>query len=138
MTLKEGSAPMSLHEELDGRFFLCFAAENLGDDAFEFAAVAFVNEPGTPGNEGIRAGDQPGQARDTALNKLARLNRLAIRLAESAPREHAREKNTHVRRGAGAEREAAQVEAVICDRQAVARLWFEKILLGHPELVEFE
>ncbi len=37
MAVQERAAAVRLHQEFDGGFFLCFAAEYLGDRAFHFA-----------------------------------------------------------------------------------------------------
>ena len=58
MAVQERSAAVRLHEQLDGRFLLGLAAEDLGDDAFELAAIALIDEPGAPGDEGVGPGDE--------------------------------------------------------------------------------
>src|SRR6266404_4779256 len=63
MAVQEGAAAVRLHEQLDGGFLLRLAAEDLGDDALQLAAVALVDEPGAPGDQGVAPGDQGEQAR---------------------------------------------------------------------------
>src|SRR5437870_12862111 len=58
MAAQERSAAVRLHEQLDGGLFLGLAAEDLGDDALQFAAIAFVDKPGAPGDERVGAGDE--------------------------------------------------------------------------------
>src|SRR5437763_774441 len=53
MAVQERTAAVRFHEQLDGRFLLGFTAKNLRDDAFEYAAIALVDEPRTPGDESI-------------------------------------------------------------------------------------
>ncbi len=47
--------------KLDGSLLLGLAAEDLGDDAFEFAAITLIDQPRAPGDQGVGAGDQRGQ-----------------------------------------------------------------------------
>ena len=120
MAREERPAAVRLHEQLDGRFLLRLAAEDLGDDALHLAAIALVDQPGAPGDQGIGAGDQAGQAGDAALDQLARGDRLAVGAAELGPGQHVGQHHAHGAGRVGAQRQPAQVQAVIGDRQAVA------------------
>ena len=71
VAVQERAAAVRLHEELDHGLFLRFAAEDLGDRAFHFAAVAFVQEPRAPVDERIAADDEAGHAADAATDELA-------------------------------------------------------------------
>ena len=86
VAVQERPAAVRLHEELDGRFLLRLAAEDLGDDALQLAAVTLVDQPRAPGDERIAPDDQAGQPGDAALDQLARADRLAVGLAELRPR----------------------------------------------------
>src|SRR5438552_2156522 len=59
---QERSAAMRLHEQFDGGFLLGLAAEDLGDDAFQLAAIALVDQPATPGDQRVGPSDEAGQA----------------------------------------------------------------------------
>ena len=122
MALEERTAAVGLHEQFDGGLLHRLAAEDLGDDAFEFAAIAFVDEPGTPGDHGVGPGDEGGEPGDSPFDQLASLDRLAVGTAEMRPRQHVGEHHSHASRRPGAERHAAEVEAVIGNGQAVAAL----------------
>ena len=76
VALQERAAAVGLHEQLDGGFLLGLAAEDLGDDALQLAAITLVDEPGAPGDQGVGAGDERRQPGDAALDQLAHLNRL--------------------------------------------------------------
>ena len=69
---EERAAAVRLHVELDGRVLLRFAAKDLGDDAFHFAAIAAVDQAGAPGDERVAGDDQPGQLAEPPLHQLAR------------------------------------------------------------------
>src|SRR5258708_14424696 len=56
--LEKRPATMRFHEEFDGRFLLRLAAEDLGNDAFQFTAITFVDNPSAPGYEANGAGNQ--------------------------------------------------------------------------------
>ena len=87
VAVEERAAAVRLHEEFDGGVLLRFAAEDFGDDAFHFAAVAAVDQARAPGDERVAGDDQPGEFAEPALNQFARGDRCAVRAAESWPRE---------------------------------------------------
>ena len=111
---------MRFHEQFDGRFLHRLAAENLGDDALHLAAITFVDQPRTPRHQRVGSGDETGEPSDAALDQFARGDWLAISAAELGPRQHVRQHDAHAARGTGAQRQPAQVQAVIGDGQAVA------------------
>ena len=53
VAVEERAAAVRLHEVFDGRVLLGLAAEDLGDDALHFAAIAAVDEPRAPGHERV-------------------------------------------------------------------------------------
>ena len=67
VAVQERAAAVRLHEQLDGRFLLRLAAEDLGDDALHLAAVALVDQPRAPCDQRVAADDQAGQPADAAL-----------------------------------------------------------------------
>src|SRR5438034_7282140 len=73
MAMEKRPAAVRLHEQLDGGLFLGLAAEDLGDDALQLAAITLIDQPAAPGDKGVGAGDQRRQPGDTAFHQLARL-----------------------------------------------------------------
>ena len=57
VALEERPAAVRLHEQLDGRFLQRLAAEDLGDHAFQLAAVALVDQPRAPRGQRVGPGD---------------------------------------------------------------------------------
>ena len=133
---EERAAAVRLHEELDGGMLLRFAAEDLGDDALHLAAVAAVDEPRAPGDERIAGDDEPGQLAQPALHQLARDDRRAVRAAEVGPGDHVGHHQPHRAGGVRAQRDAAQVQAVVGDREPVAARRREQVLGRHAEVAE--
>ena len=60
VAVQERAAAVRLHEQLDGGFLLRFAAEDLGDDAFHLAAIAFVDQAAAPLHQRV-AGRRSGR-----------------------------------------------------------------------------
>ena len=135
---QERSSAVRLHEQLDGRFFLRFAAEDLGDDAFHFAAIAFVEQPRAPVGQRVAGNDQTGHVPDAALHKLAGVDLRSVRRSELPPRQHIFEHDAHRAGGSGNKCNAASVEAVVRDGQPVASTGVEKIRGGNSEVVELQ
>ena len=133
---EERAAAVRLHEVFDGGVLLRFAAEDLGDDAFHFAAVAAVDEAGAPGDERVAGDDQAGQFAQPALHQLARDDRRAVRAAELGPGNDAGHHQPHRAGGVRAERHAAEIQAVVGDREAVAARRREQVLGRHAEVAE--
>ena len=137
VAMQERTPAMRLHEEFDGRFFLRFAAEDLGDDAFELAAIALVDQPATPIDHGVAAGNQAGQPGHAPLHQLARGNGLTVGAAEFGPRQQVRQHDPHIACSSGAESDPAQIQAVIGDGQAIPLFGLEQVLARHLEAFEF-
>src|SRR5262245_44319506 len=57
---EERAAAVRFHEQINGRFFLSFAAKDLGDDALHLAAIALIQKAGAPLDERIAANDEGG------------------------------------------------------------------------------
>ncbi len=72
VAVQERAASMRFHQQLDRRFLLRFAAEDLGHNAFHFAAIAFVDQPAAPLHQRVAGDDQTGQPRQTPLHQFAR------------------------------------------------------------------
>src|ERR1041384_3317982 len=59
--VQERPPAVRLHVQLDRRLLLGFAGEDLGDDALHLAAVALVEQAGTPLGDRVAGDDQPGE-----------------------------------------------------------------------------
>ena len=131
VAVQERAAAVRLHEQLDGRFLLRLAAEDLGDDAFHLAAIALVDQPRAPGDQRVAADDQAGQPADAPLDQLARGDRLRRRSGGTRPRAACWPASpASCRRRWRTGRQPAEVQAVIGDRQAVAARRLEQVLGG--------
>ncbi len=117
---EESAAAVGFHEQLDGCFLLGLAAEDLGDDTLELAAVTLVEQPRAPIHERIAADDQGGQAADAAEDELASDDRGAVGSAESCPGQKVSEHDSHRACRGGAQGHSPQVQAVVGDGEPVA------------------
>src|SRR5262249_33175495 len=100
------------------------------------AAVAFVDQPAAPLHHGVAGGDQPGQTAQTALHQLAADDRRAVGFAILGPGDHAGHHHPHHAGGVGAQRDAAQIQAVVGNRQAVTLLGNQQVLRRHAQVLE--
>ena len=55
--MQECSAAVRLHVQFDRGLFLGLAAEDLGDDAFHFAAISLIEQARAPCDQGVAADD---------------------------------------------------------------------------------
>jgi hypothetical protein len=108
----------------------------LGDDALHLAAIALVDEPRSPVHQRVAASDQGGKSGDPALDQLASVDGLAVSPAKVGPGQHVGQHDAHAAGGAGAQRQAAEIQAVISNSQAVADLRHEQIGTWDAEPIE--
>ena len=136
VTVQERAAAVRLHQHLDGRFLLGLAAKNLGDDAFHFAAVAFVDQPAAPLHQGVASHDQSGNASQPTLHQFAGRNHGTVGSAILGPGDHAGHHQPHRAGRVGAQGNSSQVQPVIGNRQAIAPRRRQQVLRRHAQVLE--
>ena len=108
VTVEERAAAVGFHEEFDCRVFLRLAAKNLGDDAFHLAAIATIDQPGTPMRESVARRDQPSELAEATLHEFALADRFAVGHAKFGPGDHAGHHDSHRAGSVGTQRHAAR------------------------------
>ena len=140
VAVQERAAAVRLHEQLDGGFFLRFAAEDLGDDAFHLAAIALIDQAAhTTATSASQPTISPAKRPSRRLHQFALGDRLRRRFCGTWPRESCWPSSAaSCRRRWRTERYAAQVQPVIGDRQPVAARRLQQVGGRHAEVVEHD
>ena len=127
---------MRLHEQLNRRLLERLAAKDLCDHAFQLTPVTLVNQPGGPVHDGVGTGDQRRHSGNPPAHQLSGVNPGAVGPAELGPRQHVRQKCPHDAGSCCTQRDPAQVEPMVGDRQTVSNGWHQQVLLGYGQTIK--